>query len=616
MPTHAGKDAKGCYCQYGTQKKYYYECGNKTAKARAWAKAEAQGKKIKSTGWTENEGEKRMFQFVTANIKPTVRNDTMEGRDWLVGPVVMITEGVHNGSDGPIYYPPEELGKLPVAWNHKPVVVYHPQHNGMTKSACDPIELTSRKVGVLMNTNFDDKDKKLKSEAWLEPARMEVVDNRIAESIEKNEVMEVSTGLFMDLEKVEGEWNGEKYIGIARNIQPDHLALLPDLKGACSIEDGAGFLRVNHTSENMIIVDEGDAKGCIWINEKKGIGAMPVEKMGPVNTFIFNKKNWTSDDAKAWTSLHKGTTISTLILNEMGHESIRRLLSSQIQGKDENAWIEEVYDLFFIYEKEGKLYRHSYVKDNGSVKLSGESEEVVKVIEYRKADGTFLGNTDFRTQPSSKSNVPDNAMQKQATQAKPIYKKTKSVSNQLFKKGEKMEKSQLVDVLIENEKTKWTENDRDELMSLSETMLINMSELIKEPVKNEPEIKTEEKPTGTAAATINDKVEVKTTEQYIAEAPEGVREMLQAGMTTLKREKDRLIAVITANERNTFTNEHLAAKPVEELTALAKLAAKEKAEVDNAIPLYIGQGDTPDVTQHTEEPLLLPTMNFEQKKAG
>lgn len=48
MPVKTGKDTKGCYAQWGSQKKYYYECGNKKARERAKAKAEKQGKAIRA----------------------------------------------------------------------------------------------------------------------------------------------------------------------------------------------------------------------------------------------------------------------------------------------------------------------------------------------------------------------------------------------------------------------------------------------------------------------------------------------------------------------------------------------------------------------------------------
>ena len=78
-----------------------------------------------------NDGKKgRTFNYVTTNFsKSVVRNDTLEGKPNIVAPMIMITEGVHNGSDGPIFYPAEELNKALPAWNHRPVVVYHPEEN-------------------------------------------------------------------------------------------------------------------------------------------------------------------------------------------------------------------------------------------------------------------------------------------------------------------------------------------------------------------------------------------------------------------------------------------------------------------------------------------------------
>jgi hypothetical protein len=79
------------------------------------------------------------LQNVTTNMGSAIRHDSMEGRDYLVAPMVMITEGVHNGSGGSLYYSKEELEKTPESWNHKPVVVYNPPMNGIGVCAFDPI---------------------------------------------------------------------------------------------------------------------------------------------------------------------------------------------------------------------------------------------------------------------------------------------------------------------------------------------------------------------------------------------------------------------------------------------------------------------------------------------
>ena len=180
------------------------------------------------------------FRTITCNLKPTYRIDTMEGKQYMVVPMIMMVEGVHNGTCGPLYYPKEEMEKIPEVWNTKPIIVYHP---GEGMSACDPDILTNRKIGVVMNTKMD--GDKWKSEAWLEKDRMEIVDDRVLTAVENGNMMELSTGLFTETELMSGEWKGETYVGIARNWRPDHLAILPDCKGACSIEDGAGLLRLN-----------------------------------------------------------------------------------------------------------------------------------------------------------------------------------------------------------------------------------------------------------------------------------------------------------------------------------------------------------------------------------
>lgn len=190
------------------------------------------------------------FVSITTNLKPSIRWDTLEDKDYMVVPMVMLTEGVHRGSSGPLLYSSEELAKFPESWNHKPIVVYHPEKNGQGISACDPVVLNSRKIGLILNTRW--KGKRLQAEAWLDPERVKKVDNRIQEALEKGEMVELSTGLYTENEMEPGDWNGEEYTAIARNFRPDHLAILPDQKGACSIEDGAGLLR-NEASYNALL---------------------------------------------------------------------------------------------------------------------------------------------------------------------------------------------------------------------------------------------------------------------------------------------------------------------------------------------------------------------------
>lgn len=282
---------------------------------------------------------------ITCNLLPTqCRVDNLEGREYTVVPMVILTEGVHAGSMGPLYYPKAELEKTPEVWNMKPVVVYHPTMNGQGISACDPVVINSRKVGVIMNTRFE--KGKLKSEAWIEKDRANAVDERIMAAVENNEMMELSTGVFVDTEMEGGEFKGEAYTGIARNYRPDHLALLPDQIGACSIADGAGFLRNQAHAHNV-----------------------PME------------------------SIMKALAKLGLSTNALSHSDIHSALSTALREKfgrgtginpEPGIWVADVFSNFVIYENGNALYRLGYTSNDNEVKLSDETPvEVERVSEYR-----------------------------------------------------------------------------------------------------------------------------------------------------------------------------------------------------------------------------------------
>lgn len=160
-----------------------------------------------------------------------------------VVPVVMMVEGVHNGSRGPVYHTINELGKIPEAWNGIPVVIDHPEdEEGGSISANSPTVIDNRSVGKVYNTKVE--GTRLVAEVWLDEDKLNNISPDILEDITNNKLVEVSVGVFSDEEIVEGDWNGEHYTSIAHNYRPDHLAILTECVGACSCADGCG-LRVN-----------------------------------------------------------------------------------------------------------------------------------------------------------------------------------------------------------------------------------------------------------------------------------------------------------------------------------------------------------------------------------
>jgi len=444
---------------------------------------------------------KQVFQNITVNLATNlVRHDTMQGQDYFVAPAVLIVEGVLNGNQGPLLYPADELRKYPGAWDHKPVVVYHPELNGCGISACNSDILTTRGVGVLLNTHFESGKKgRLKSEVWIKKSRIDIVDNRIRESLESNKMMELSTGLALECEPTSGEFDGVSYDAIARNFHPDHLALLPDKTGACSIADGAGLVR-----------------------------------------------------------------------NELSFQTIKDNLGTLVSAtipKDEFAYIEDVFDDLFIFERSSKLYRQNYEVKDEVVKISGVPEEVVRRYEYVTVNG-------------------------------------KPNRNVYYDGVKAMDKKKVINDLIANKV--WAEEDRAFLEAQNEDGLKHLQDRkVIEPEKKEVIVEKKEEKKPDEVVVVN--VEPLTTEQFIANAPSELRESLQHGQTVLAKVRASMIDTIIANKQNKQTKEVLAAKSIDDLQALVDLCPPTAVAND-----YSGLGSVQ--TGHTEEALPLPKMTFGENK--
>ena len=496
------------------------------------------------------------LQKVVANFTGITRNETLHGKNYLVAPAIMIVEGVLDGSQGPLLYPAEELSKSVPLWNMKPAVLYHPEKNGTGITACSPEVLNTRGLGIMMNTRMD--GNQLKTEVWLDMEQVEKVDKRVLEAVENNKVMELSTGLLTDNEMTEGEWNDVHYDAIARNYRPDHLAILPDQKGACSIDDGAGFLRLN--------------------------------KAGDTITFLLNDA---TDKQREWIKQNQDSllhSISSLIRdvlkNEMSDEDRRSLLSSLLKDKfpdeDFGPWIEDIFSDsdFFIYERDGKLYQQEFTETDDVLKLVGVPVAVVKKISFE-----------------------------------PIL-------NRKGKMMPKNAKKKIVDGLIKNKSTQWTEDSREWLMTQEDDILENMNPIVDEEDAKILTLAKEvvEKAAAEKLAIENKKKEDKdknvqvnnaepeTVESFLKKAPPEIRSMLQNGLDSHKADKKRLVNVISANERNVFSDEQLENKDLNELRQLAALATTtDEQRKELATVNYGGQGETHNRSDCVEEVLPEPS---------
>lgn len=181
------------------------------------------------------------YASIAANMSKLITKDKFEDREHYVVPTVLIVEGVLNG----ILYKAEDLQKFPDSWNGIPVPVLHTydEISGQAISANKPKLVEKQSVGRLWNVKYE--DRRLKGEIWIDIEKCNKIAPHVLRMLENNQHIEVSTALFTEDELVQGTFNGKTYTAIAHNFRPDHLAILPNEKGACGWEDGAGMPRIN-----------------------------------------------------------------------------------------------------------------------------------------------------------------------------------------------------------------------------------------------------------------------------------------------------------------------------------------------------------------------------------
>lgn len=240
------------------------------------------------------------METVVANlIAGKVRRATLHGREYLVAPLTLIVPGVLNGSKGPLFYPADEIAKNSDAWNGVSILVQHPNVGGTNVSARDPEVVNRQEIGRVFRVRSNGK---LRAEGWFDVEATKRIDNRILGMLEAGQKIEVSTGLYTDNEPAENgaKHKGQAYSYVARNYRPDHVAVLLDQKGACSVDDGCG-VNVNQALGTSTRNQDGrKSRPSNGELENKGDAAMamnPVEKKAIVDGLIANCEGCGWEDA-------------------------------------------------------------------------------------------------------------------------------------------------------------------------------------------------------------------------------------------------------------------------------------------------------------------------------
>jgi len=279
-----------------------------------------------------------------------VREEVLNNTTYMVVPVTMMVEGVHNGSRGPIFHSAAELGKIVESWNGIPVTIGHPMVDNAFVPANSPQVLQEWGYGIVFNAHMS--GVQLKAEAWIEKAKLQANNENLHDRIMNGEIIEVSVGVFSDEQEIEGTWHNETYRAVAYNFRPEHLALLPNQQGACSVNDGCG-IRVNNenmtlNSKNVLEVMQQLKQKGVYLDSQFSVSASLMERVDKVRSKLYSMDT------------------ETMFF-----------------------YIEDVDETFFIYRKhtrgddESTLYKQGYgVAADGSIEFIGQPVQVVKRVEY------------------------------------------------------------------------------------------------------------------------------------------------------------------------------------------------------------------------------------------
>lgn len=453
-------------------------------------------------------------QSIAANLAGKTRYAMLNGRQHLVAPITLIVPGVLNGSQGALYYPSEEVEKSVATWNYMPLVIYHPTLNGMSVSARTPQVLNEYCVGVLLNSKFDGK---LMAEGWFDVDATMRIDADVLNRLLSGQTIEISTGLLTENEDAEegAEYNGVAYEKVARNYKPDHLAILPEEIGACSIADGCGVLA--------------------------------------------NRREWPK--------------VKEYIKNQISHSELDTKLGNLIAERFggalwDNIYIEEVFDKQVIFRREDKLWRLGYKTDlrsDDNVTLSdGEPVEIKRVIKYKQVTNTKGKVMDKKQRGELVASLVENC----------CYEEEDSeVLNGLSDKGleslkQQADKSGIQETVIKSMSKEFADEAGNKHVFNQKTneWETTIAEKKEDGAgEKKEELVTNKKP--------------QTKEEWLEKAPPEIQSAVKNAMAIEAREREALVGQLTADvsdEQKSELVKTLNSEGIEKLRILKALAPKQK----------------------------------------
>lgn len=508
-----------------------------------------------------------------------LRTAEFAGVEHLVVPVVAMVEGVVWAINAPSaeFVPAEELAVTPQQWNGRQCFAGHPVEGKTQVTANTPTKL-SEAFGIIFGASTESRileTRRLELEAWLDPIRAAKVGEEAMDVIRRlraGERVEVSVGCYMSREETEGNYNGQPFNGIWRDIVSDHLAFLKaGEQGACSIEAGCGAPRVatRHLVTATGIIREDTMPGNVPVPGTPA-PSTPPSTPAPSPTPAPSTPPSTpaptpQPSTPAPRSASKNKSLRERIMEMFRAEKavpgqsdrdLRRALDAALRAVEPGYMgIDDVYaaENVVIYSTnptdEWKTMRRGFkASADGTIELE-EAEQVEAVVSYEPVTAASAAPTSTCGCHGKGASVPA-----------PAVAQSTGVSDM----------NQKVKALIDGSGGKFTEADAAWLATVPEDRL---AALASTPTTETVAPPAPAQPVAATAKTV-------TEEEYLANAPESIRALVTRQKQADATKKANLVSVLKTCQSE-YPEAELATMSVDQLERLDRvLGASRLTEVN------------------------------------
>jgi hypothetical protein len=410
---------------------------------------------------------------------------TLNSRDYLVAPGVLIVAGVLNGG----LVPSDAI--IPEDWNGVPIVLDHPHDaQGQPLSARSPEVLAQYGLGHVYRAQRGITQRQghtvtsLRAELWIDTAQATLIGGdalQVMTRLEAQDPLEVSTAFFSSAERTTGSFFGVPYTEIHHDLRPDHLALLPNSTGACDWASGCGCPRLNHQQacacqhQETPPMEQSEDKPHGLLH---GLMAMVRHLM----------QRETPPLITAQTDTDVREALYGALAREMGTDYTPIFIDSL-----------NLDDQTFTYRQGERLRRRGWTVDDGVLALTADVEDVQRETTYIPVPVTQ------EQQPPATEEAAMPPLQTHAVLATRI------------------------DRLIADPLTNWTEDDRHILQTFDEVALIRLEQQPKRTPVAAPHVP-------------------QTVDEAIKMLPTHIQEPIQAMASEYEQRKQAAIAQLIANK--------------------------------------------------------------------